>query len=170
MRTSQGTRRLIAGLATASVVSAPNYAVADEGGISVYLPGFYGSFAAAPTEPGWAMSAVYYHTSVDAGANQAFPRGGRGEVDLGIDGRSDAIFFVPTYTFAEPILGDAQASLGLLVPIVHSWAQVDATLTGPLGNTISGQRSDSLTAFGDVAPFASLKWNDGVNNYMRIRR
>lgn len=72
MRTSQAMRRLIAGLATASVVSAPNYALADEGGISVYLPGFYGSFAAAPTEPGWAMSAVYYHTSVDAGANQAF--------------------------------------------------------------------------------------------------
>ncbi len=95
MRTSQATRRLVAGLATASVVSAPNYAVADEGGISVYLPGFYGSFAAAPTEPGWAMSAVYYHTSVDAGANQAFPRGGRGEVDLGIEGRSDAVFFVP---------------------------------------------------------------------------
>ncbi|MDW9830368.1 SphA family protein [Sinorhizobium meliloti] len=166
MRTSQAKKLLIAGLVTASAVSAPNYAVADEGGISVYLPGFYGSFAAAPTEPGWAMSAVYYHTSVDAGANQAFPRGGRGEVDLGIDGRSDAVFFVPTYTFAEPILGDAQASLGLLVPIVHGWAQVDATLTGPLGNTVSGQRSDSLTAFGDVAPFASLKWNDGVNNYM----
>ncbi len=139
---------------------------ADEGGISVYLPGFYGSFAAAPTEPGWSLATVYYHTSVDAGADAAFPRGGSGQVDVGIEGRSDAVFFVPTYTFAEPVMNGAQASIGMLLPILRGRAEIDATLTGPGGGTISGSRSDALTAFGDIAPFGTLKWNDGVNNYM----
>lgn len=154
------------GLAAAALLSQVSAAHADESGISVYLPGFYGSFASAPTQPGWSLSAVYYHTSVDAGADAAFPRGGKGEVDVGIDGRSDAVFFVPTYTFEEPVLNGAQASVGMLLPVLHGRAQVDATLSGPLGGTISGSRSDTLTAFGDIAPFGTLKWNDGVNNFM----
>ncbi len=155
-----------AGLSVLALLSSGQLAYADEGGISVYLPGFYGSFTSVPTEPGWSLATVYYHTSIDAGRNARFPRGGRGEVDVGIEGRSDAVFFVPTYTFTEPVLNDAQASIGLLVPLLRSRVQVDATLTGPFGNTVSGQRSDSLTALGDVAPFGMLKWNDGVNNFM----
>ncbi len=150
----------------ALAAAAPCTAAADEGGISVYLPGFYGSFASAPTEPGWSLATVYYHTSVDAEANEAFPRGGNGEVDIGLKGRDDAVFFVPTYTFAEPVLNGAQASLGMLLPVLHGTAEVDATLTGPLGGVVSGGRSDSLTAFGDIAPFGTLKWNQGVHNYM----
>jgi hypothetical protein len=47
-------------------------------------------------------------------------------------------------------------------------ASVDATLTGagPLGLTVSGSRSDSVTSFGDLYPQASLRWNQGVNNFM----
>ena len=45
-------------------------------------------------------------------------------------------------------------------------ASADVTLTGPLGNTISGERTDRRTAFGDLGPFASLRWNEGVNNFM----
>lgn len=141
-------------------------AAADEGGISVYVPGFYGSFASAPGEPGWSMATVYYHANVDAGADASFPRGGKGQIDLGLEGGGDAVFFIPTYTFAEPVIGDAQASVGLLLAVARNWAEVDATLTGPLGGTISGQRSDALTGLGDLAPFGSLKWNAGVNNYM----
>ena len=48
----------------------------------------------------------------------------------------------------------------------RSWGQIDATLTGPRGNTVSGQRTQSLTSVGDLAPQVSLKWNQGVNNYM----
>jgi hypothetical protein len=48
----------------------------------------------------------------------------------------------------------------------ESEASVSATLTGPRGNTLSGARTDSRTGFGDVIPQASLKWNQGVHNWM----
>ena len=66
-------RILVAALA---VLASPPVALADEGGISFWLPGQYGSFAATPAQPGWTWTSVYYHTSVDAGAGQQFPRGG----------------------------------------------------------------------------------------------
>jgi hypothetical protein len=43
---------------------------------------------------------------------------------------------------------------------------VDATLTGPRGNTISGSQSQVLTSIGDLFPQRTLKWNQGVNNSM----
>jgi hypothetical protein len=70
-------------------------ALADEGGISFWLPGNFGSLAAAPGTPGWAWATVYYHTTVSSGAGQQFPRGGR--VDVGISGKGDLAFFGPTY-------------------------------------------------------------------------
>src|SRR5271165_1097761 len=41
-------------------------ALADEGGVSFWLPGFFGSLAAAPLQPGFALTSMYYHTSVSA--------------------------------------------------------------------------------------------------------
>src|ERR1700757_4062218 len=49
-------------------------AKADEGGVSFWLPGFFGSLATAPQQPGWALTSVYYHTSVSAGADVARAR------------------------------------------------------------------------------------------------
>jgi hypothetical protein len=43
---------------------------------------------------------------------------------------------------------------------------VEATLSSPDGNEISGAQSQSLTSYGGLFPQASLKWNDGVNNSM----
>ncbi|MGC1465312.1 MAG: transporter [Pseudolabrys sp.] len=142
---------------------APRVASADENGVSFWLPGLFGSLAAAPGVPGWAFTMLYYHTSVSAGAGAAFPRGGR--VDLGIDGRGDITVFGPTYIFATPVLG-AQASMSMLAIAGRNQASASATLTGPLGNTISGSRTDTLAAFGDLVPQFALKWNQGVNNYM----
>src|SRR5262245_12384515 len=59
----------IAALALATIVSAPRSALADEGGVSFWLPGLFGSLAAAPQQPGWSLTSVYYHTSVSAGAD-----------------------------------------------------------------------------------------------------
>src|SRR5215472_11031995 len=45
-----------AGLFGACIIasfSAMNDAMADEGGVSFWLPGFFGSLAAAPMQPGW---------------------------------------------------------------------------------------------------------------------
>lgn len=138
---------------------------ADEGGVSFWIPGLYGSFAATPVEPGWSWATVYVHSSVAAGAGQAFPRGGRGRVSLGVGGRADIVAFGPTYTFETPLLG-GQFSLSLLGIGGRSEGSVDLTLTGPRGNTVSGSRTETLTGFGDLLPQATLKWNDGVNNYM----
>src|SRR5262245_59596571 len=91
----------------------PVTALADEGGISFWLPGLYSSFAATPVVPGWSWGTIYVHSSVDAGADKAFPRGGRGRVSLGIDGRADLVAFGPTYTFENPLLG-GQFALSLL--------------------------------------------------------
>jgi hypothetical protein len=35
-----------------AVMSVPTVATADEGGVSFWLPGFFGSLAAAPQQPG----------------------------------------------------------------------------------------------------------------------
>src|SRR5258708_25855497 len=42
---------------------------ADESGTSFWLPGTFGSLAAAPGQPRWAFASDYYHTSVSAGAD-----------------------------------------------------------------------------------------------------
>src|SRR5215470_7323456 len=102
--------RMLAAVLAASV-ALPPLAQADENGIGFWLPGFYGSFAAVPTAPGWSFTTVYYHLSVDAGAGQQFPRGGR--IDVGVRGGGNLVAFGPTYTFETPLLG-AQLSLSLL--------------------------------------------------------
>lgn len=153
----------IAALLLTALTDGP--AAADENGLSFWLPGLYGSFAALPGEPGWSFATIYYHTDVGSGASDAFPRGGKGRVDVGLGGRGDVVAFGPTYTFAEPLWG-GQAAVSLLGLGARNFASVDATLTGPRGNTISGSRSEAVTAFGDILPQATLKWNQGVNNYM----
>jgi hypothetical protein len=40
------------GLALLGVLSLQTIALADEGGVSFWIPGFYGSLAAAPVVPG----------------------------------------------------------------------------------------------------------------------
>ena len=142
----------------------PNVAKADEGGLSFWLPGQQGSFAATPGEPGWSWTTVYLHTSVEAGADQAFPRGGKGRVSLGLEGRGDLVLFGPTYTFTTPLLG-GQFSLSRLSWGGRSEGSVDVTLTGPRGNTFSGNRTESFSGFGDVIPQATLKWNHGVARF-----
>src|SRR6201993_2246040 len=53
---------------------------ADEGGVSFWIPGFFGSLAAVPAQaPGWSVTSVYYHTSVSAGGDVARAR----EITLG---------------------------------------------------------------------------------------
>jgi len=39
-------------------------------------------------------------------------------------------------------------------------------VAGPIVATRSGVLADSLTSYGDVVPTVSLRWNQGVNNYM----
>ncbi|KJC38954.1 phenol degradation protein meta [Bradyrhizobium sp. LTSP857] len=152
---------LAAALAVTCFAARP--ALADEGGISFWLPGNFGSLAATPGTPGWSWATVYYHTDVSSGAGQQFPRGGR--VDVGISGKGDLAFFGPTYIFATPVLG-AQLSVSVLGVGGRNEASAALSLTGPLGNTIGINRTQDLVAFGDIIPQVALKWNMGVNNLM----
>ena len=151
------------GLCAFALLVTPQQALADEGGVSFWLPGLFGSLAATPTVPGWSWATVYYHSQVSAGADAQFPRGGR--IDVGIAGQADLVFFGPTYTFASPVLG-GQLAASVLGAAGRNEASAALSLTGPMGNTIALNRTQDLTSFGDVIPQITLKWNTGVNNFM----
>src|SRR6516165_6864319 len=61
--------------AIALAFAVPGIARADEGGVSFWIPGFFGSLAAVPSQaPGWSVTSIYYHDSVSAGGNVALAR------------------------------------------------------------------------------------------------
>jgi len=62
-------RRVLGSLFAATIAVYSQDLLADEGGVSVWLPGFFGSLAATPLQPGWSLTSIYYHTSVSAGAD-----------------------------------------------------------------------------------------------------
>src|SRR5262245_27054609 len=66
--------RLARALVLSCALSLPSAAFADEGGVSFWIPGFFGSLSAAPVQPGWSVANIYYHASVDAGGDVAFAR------------------------------------------------------------------------------------------------
>jgi hypothetical protein len=152
----------------------PNASVADENGISFWIPGQFGSLAALPAQPGWSFATIYYHTSVNAGGAVAAGR----EVTIGqvphtvnvnlnvnMDARADLQLLVPTYTFQTPVLG-GQFALSMAGSIgYNSNVSIDGTLTTPFG-TRQGSISDSRGGFSDLYPMATIKWHDGVHNFM----
>jgi hypothetical protein len=168
---------LAAGTMLFATALMPKPSFADEGGVSFWLPGLFGSLAATPQQPGFSFASIYYHTSVSAGGDVTAAR----EVSLGrittnlntnlnlhLNANADLGLLIPSYVFATPVFG-GQAAMSLLVPFGQSTASVDGTLTaslGPLGFVIAGGRTDSVTGFGDVAPQFSVRWNQGLNNYM----
>ncbi len=170
-------RAIVAAAAVTCLAVGITPACADEGGVSMWVPGFFGSLAAAPATPGWSFATVYYHTSLKAGADVAFARQVSrgnlavpftGNLDINLKARADLAMGIVSYVFTEKFLG-AQAAVALLVPYGRTFGEVNGTLTGivgPIGFTVSGSRSDSVTGFGDLAPMFSLKWNEGVHNYL----
>src|SRR5262245_15610465 len=152
-----------AGLAIAVMGLAPQASRADEGGVSFWLPGLFGSLAAVPGQPGLGFATFLYNTSVSAGADRTFFRGLR--FTAGLDADAPLVALIPSYTFATPVFG-GQLSLIMMSIVGHERASTDATLTGPRGNIISGATSDSVTGWGDLYPMATLKWHHDVNNYM----
>jgi hypothetical protein len=157
-------RRTACALAAGTLLLAPSAATADQGGVSFWVPGFFGSLAAVPPTPGWSVATIYYHTSTDAGRNVQFARGGA--LVAGLVADADIGFVSPGYTFATPVLWGGLATVSVLAGYGHLEATVDAVVTGPLGRTIALSRTDDRTGFGDVPLFAKVNWNAGVHNYM----
>jgi len=157
-------------------------ASADEGGVSFWVPGFFGSLAAVPQQPGWSLATVDYHTSVSAGGDVALAREFQiGQVPVNLSAHLNASvnatgnlgFVIPTYVFATPVLGgQASASVVGAYGVVGTTlaGQLSGNLTGPGGGSIPFMRSDSFSdttwGFGDLIPQFALRWNAGVNNYM----
>src|SRR5262245_28507479 len=56
------------------VLSTTSSSLADEGGVSFWVPGFFGSLAAAPQVPGFSFGNILYYSQVSAGGNVAFAR------------------------------------------------------------------------------------------------
>ena len=56
-------------LAAAIVGLSTDFAYADETGVSLWVPGFFGSLAAAPQTPGFALANIFYAPSVGAGGS-----------------------------------------------------------------------------------------------------
>jgi hypothetical protein len=169
-----------ASLAWAIIVSPTTSALADEGGVSFWVPGFVSSLAATPQVPGFSFANILYYSQVSAGGNVAFAKQvplGRvnvnfnGNFSANVHGSAEPLnLAIPGYTFATPVLG-GQAAVILGIPYGRIQSSVDATIAGNLGLggpgfSIGRGLTEAVTGFGDLVPQASLRWNFGVNNFM----
>ena len=161
----------------AALLLCPEVSHADQSGGSFWFPGQFASLVAVQQTPGWALNVTYYHSSVAAAGSVAAAReilAGRipatvnVDLNLSLTGRADLVALAPSYTFATPVLG-GQLVVGMSGQYGRTAASIAGTLTaiaGPIVVTRSGVLEGSLTSYGDLAPFAELLWNHGVNNYM----
>ena len=155
----------------------PIRASADEGGVSFWLPGQFGSLAAVPGNPGWSFASIYYHTSVSAGGDVAAARQatiGRFSPTVAVDlnaqlkVRADLVLLNANHVFQTPVLG-GQFAVGMTALVGRPSASIDGVLTasvGPFTTTRFGHIDDARSGFGDLYPMASLRWNHGVHNFM----
>jgi hypothetical protein len=169
---------LLASAATVGAwLAAPGLVRTDEGGVGFWLPGQLGTLAAVPQTPGWNLGIIDYYTSVSAGGNVAaarqvtigkLPPNVLVNLNVNLRANDDLGVLSPGYVFATPVLG---GQLALSMAAIGGWssADINGALTvaaPPFAATRQGQISDSRYGIGDLYPFASLRWNSGVNNWM----
>jgi hypothetical protein len=170
-------RAVAACLALALCASAATIARADEDGVSFWIPGFFGSLAAAPQQPGWSYTWINYYTNVSATGNTAVAR----EITIGqfnpalnvsinanVRAQADIGIFAPTYVFATPFLG-GQASASLLMNYGINNTQLNGIISGTVGGIPFSRNFDlsqTTAGIGDLIPQFAVRWNSGVNNYM----
>lgn len=166
----------IAIVTVAVVVSTPR-SQADEGGVSFWLPGQFGSLAAVPAQPGWSFATIYYHTSVNGGGALAASRQITVDrfnptvnvsLNANLHVRADLDFVNASYVFASPVLG-GQLAMGMTGAFGRPTVSIDGTLTASAGGVTTtrfGSIDDSRGVIGDLYPMMSLRWNQGVHNFM----
>ncbi|MGA9008532.1 MAG: transporter [Xanthobacteraceae bacterium] len=150
---------------------------ADEGGVSFWIPGLFGSLAAAPQVPGWAAAIVNLYNPVSATGNVAAARlvtinkfSATVNVSLNatLKASPDIDLVDPTYVFATPVLG-GQFTVGMAGAVGRSVASINGPLTASvdgLSATRQGTLEDGRDGFSDLYPQANLRWNSGANNWM----
>jgi len=165
-------------IALAALIATTKVSRADEDGVSFWIPGFFGSLAATPQQPGWALATINYYTNVRGGASEALSR----EITIGqfnptlnvnananVHAKFDAQIFIPSYTFATPFFGGQATAL-----LLGLYGINDSSLTGTIGGTLGPIPLPTRTialqqttwGFGDLIPMFQVKWNAGVNNFM----
>jgi hypothetical protein len=131
---------------------------ADQGGISFWLPGKYGSFAAVTPPLGWSVPLVSYNYGGSASTEHTLQRGSL--LTTGLQGSFSGLFIVPTYTPDTTLLG-AHPSFSVAFAPAY---------VGSSGSIALGPRSlsktDSLFGGSDLYPTAQLNWTAGVHNLM----
>jgi hypothetical protein len=164
--------------AIAGVACSIGASLADEGGVSFWTPGTFGSLAAVPGVPGWGLAFTNYGNSVSGGGDVAAAK----EVTIGklsgiiplnlnanLKAWGESVWVTPNYTFATPVLG---GQLGLSLTYIlagRGMVDINGALTasaGGLVETRQGSEDQVRNGFGDLYPQATLKWNSGVNNWM----
>jgi hypothetical protein len=166
-----------AALVALLAVAASSPARADEGGVGFWLPGQFGSLAAAPQVPGWSVGIVNVYESVSASGNVAAAREvtigklnptAHVNLNLNLSANPDLVLVAPSYAFATPVFG-GQFAVGMGAATGRSTGDLNGTLTvnvGPLTATRQGEISDARFGFSDLYPQTSLRWNSGVNSWM----
>jgi hypothetical protein len=164
-------------LALSAAIVLPTVSFADEDGVSFWLPGIYGSLAAVPQQPGFTFTAINYFDSVSASGSVAAAR----EITIGrfsptinvnlsatVTSKVDVVLPYLNYAFATPVFG-GQLGLGMFGIVGNNSTGLDGTLTlasGPFVITRQGSISQTAWGVGDLYPEASVRWNNGVNNWM----
>lgn len=113
--TSSRSAAYVAGLASIFIVGNSAQTVrADEGGVSFWMPGFSGSFAAAPQQPGLGVAVIYYHTTVSADGAVGYARqvkrgnfttNASASLTAKLEADANIGMLIPSYTFATPVRG-----------------------------------------------------------------
>jgi hypothetical protein len=155
--------RLTSVVVVAAVCDFDTPAFADEGGASFWLLGSYASYAAVPGDTGLSIDTTFYAGTASAGRSVSFVRGGR--IEAGLSTASTYFMVTPSYAFETPVLG-GQFGFGVTVLAGNYSSTVSATAVSASGASLSRSLGDSMTAFGDVFPTATLKWGRGVHNVM----
>ncbi len=134
-------RRYCLGPVLIGLMVVPTLAAADEGGVSFWLTGQFGSLAAAPQQPGWSFANIYYHASVSAGGDvaaarqftiRAFPRTATVSLNADLSARVDLGFVSAAYVFATPVLG-GQFVISLAGAGGYNSTSIDALSDHPSG-------------------------------------
>jgi hypothetical protein len=176
---STGRGGAVCAVAALSLLAAmkPDNGYADEGGVSFWFPGQFGSLAAVPQAPGWSVGVLNVYESVGATGNVAAARevtinGFHPNVNVNLNvnltATPDLVLVAPSYVFATPVLG-GQLALSMGGAVGRSSGDLAGTLTvSALGAsaTRQGEINDARYGVSDLYPQATLRWNSGVNNWM----
>jgi len=164
-------------IACAAVACSANLSEADEGGVGFWFPGIFGSLAAVPQVPGWALGIVNLYNPVSASGSVAaarqvtinnLPVNVNVSLNATLKAAPNLVLVDPTYVFATPVLG-GQLAVSMAGAYGRSIAGLNGMLTESVGGitiTRQGGIEDGRDGFTDLYPEVALRWDSGVNNWM----